>query len=164
MIAGGVQERPCLAFTLIELLLVMIIMAVLAGFSVPLFSKSYAERQVRQAADDIVYLMRYARVRAMTEQVVYQVALKDGAAVLLKASDEVTPQGPLFKNVSGAMGRLRALPAGVMLLAAPLAVNCFPDGKIDPVHFSVRGRAGGLVISTEEVLGHVAVWDDENDT
>ena len=164
MIAGSVQGRCRLAFTLIELLLVVMIMAMLAGLSVPLFSKSYAEWQVRQAADDIVYLMRYARVRAMTEQVVYQVAFRDGAAVLLKASDEVTNQGWVFKIVSGARGRPRALPSAVVLLAAPLAVNCFPDGKIDPVHFSVRGKTGGLVISTEEVWGHVEVWDDENGT
>lgn len=155
------KRRPR-GFTLIELLLVVMIMAVVAGTSVPLFSKSYARRQVRQAADEVVYLMRYARVRAMTEQVAYQVAFKDGRVVLLKASDEVTAQGVVYTSVGGTMGRPQALPANVSLDGAPEYVLFYPDGKIDRTRFRVRGRDLGFVISTEEVLGHVALSEDDS--
>lgn len=149
------------AFTLIELLLVVMVLAVLAGLNAPLFSKHYEARQLRQAADDVVYLMRYARSRAMIEQVVYQVALREHKVTLFRAVDGLVTDSRGFTGVEGVMGRARNLPSHVTFSGAPDAVLFYPDGMIDRVHFSLRGRKAGFVISTDEVVGHVSIAEEE---
>ncbi|MBI3617245.1 MAG: prepilin-type N-terminal cleavage/methylation domain-containing protein [Candidatus Omnitrophica bacterium] len=54
-------------FTLIEILLVVVIMAVIAALAVSNFSRTYAGIELRKAADDLAYRMRYAQSYAVTK-------------------------------------------------------------------------------------------------
>ena len=149
------------AFTLVELLLVVMILAVLAGLSAPLFSRNYELRGIRQAADDVVDLMRYARVRAMSEQVVFRMVLGEHEAVLLRASGAMAENGrPVFTALDGVMGRPRVFAHGVVVQEAPETVSFYPDGTIDRVRFRVRGGPAGFVIATDEVIGQVSIGGD----
>ena len=55
------------SFTLIEILLVAVILAVIAVLAVPNFSRTYAGIELRKAADDLAYRMRYAQSYAITK-------------------------------------------------------------------------------------------------
>ena len=62
------------AFTLIEMLLVLIILSVIVGLTVPNFGKSVNTFELKKTANDIVYLVRWAQSRAINENVNYQLA------------------------------------------------------------------------------------------
>ena len=52
-------------FTLIELLFVILIMAVVVGFSVPRFSRTFRHLQLQVFASDVAKLFTYASMRAV---------------------------------------------------------------------------------------------------
>lgn len=149
------------AFTLPELLLVVLIVAVVSALGSPLFSRGHELREVRRAADEAVYLLRYARVRAMTEQTLYKVDFTDRQMVLRRAVDfSESPEHTLFSNVDGSAGRARLLPAKALFYGQPQEVFCYPDGRIDRVRFFVRSADTGFVISTQEYIGHVTIREE----
>jgi prepilin-type N-terminal cleavage/methylation domain-containing protein len=151
------------AFTLPELLLVVLITALVSAMGSPLFSRSHELREVRRAADETVYLLRYARVRAMTEQTLYKVDFSDREFVLLRAVDfSESPERTLFSNLEGSSGRVRVLPAKASFYGQPQEVFCYPDGRIDRVRFFVRSADAGFVISTQEYIGHVTIREEDN--
>ncbi len=54
-------------FTLVEILLVVVIMAVIAVLAVPNFSRTYAGIELHKTADDLAYRMRYVQSYAITK-------------------------------------------------------------------------------------------------
>lgn len=63
------------AFTLIEIVIVLTILAVLAAATVPSFRGLQKERQAREPVAELLRLAKEARLRAMKEKRPYQVAL-----------------------------------------------------------------------------------------
>ena len=52
-------------FTLVEILLVVMLIGLAAGLAVPNFSGSFSSLQLRETAENLGYLMRYAQSRAI---------------------------------------------------------------------------------------------------
>ncbi len=71
--AGG--DRAAQAFTLIEIVIVMTILAVLAAAMVPTFKGLQNERVAREPITELTRIAKEARLRAMKERRPYQVAL-----------------------------------------------------------------------------------------
>ncbi|NLE65589.1 MAG: hypothetical protein GX606_06710 [Elusimicrobia bacterium] len=143
------------AFTLVEVLLIIVILSVIAGSAVPSFRRSYGRRVLSQAVDDVAYLMRYARARAVSEGVSVRLRFEDRVLRLIMVSrnDETPREGQ-------AVGRGLRLPEVVGLDPVPEDVVFHPDGRIDEVVFAVTSSDGKYVLSTREIPGHVLVREE----
>ncbi len=63
------------AFTFIELLIVMALIGIITGLAVVNFGRNYEQLELQQTAKDLTYLMRYAKMLAVTHQKEYQLIL-----------------------------------------------------------------------------------------
>ena len=54
-------------FTLIEVILVVLILSVIAGLTIPRFSSTYNRFILQKSVEDLAYIMRYAQSRAITK-------------------------------------------------------------------------------------------------
>lgn len=70
----GRRLSPRNAFTLIEIIIALTIVAILAAAAVPMLKGFNDERQAREPVARLVQMAREARMRAMTEKRPYQVA------------------------------------------------------------------------------------------
>ncbi len=70
--------RHCHAFTLVEIVIALTIVAVLAAATVPMLKGFREERLAREPVTALVHMAREARLRAMTEKRPYQVAFHGG--------------------------------------------------------------------------------------
>ena len=137
------------AFTLIELLLILVILSVVLGLSLPNFKHAHEGLALRSGADTVVYAMRYARSRSVAENFIVTMVFEAGSFQL--------------KDVPGRMGRRVALPSGVHFKEAPGQIIFYPDGQIDPARFFVAGEKSAFIISTREIPGHVVLLEEAPD-
>ncbi|MGQ9729676.1 MAG: GspH/FimT family pseudopilin [Candidatus Zipacnadales bacterium] len=66
------SRRPQAAFTLLELMVVLMILVLLSALAAPSFRRQYHEAKLNSAARDIVALMQYARSQAIVEGTTYR--------------------------------------------------------------------------------------------
>lgn len=140
-------------FTFVELMMVVAIIAVLAGISIPAF-RAHFEEQVRQDfASRLQTAMQYQRERAVTEGEVTVCALDD-------AGREVA----FFVNGTQTRVSAMAVPSGIEARvvkpqeASGTQVAFYPDGQIEPATIELRSRDGAVTrLTTEEQFGQVTV-------
>lgn len=136
------RTRP--AFTLLELVLVMTILAVLLAMVAPSMSGFGAGRDADYAAAQVVTLLRWAREQAIAEGRVYRINYNASARTYW-----VTAQaGGTFEAVPEDFGREYLLPDNVaMAWDAPqnggaYVIDFFPSGRAQPVRIRVTARNG----------------------
>lgn len=119
-------HAPCHAFTLIELLLVIVIMMLAAAMAVPSFIRSYRGAKLRTSSRAVVMSHRYARGMAVLKQV--QVAAlydakKNTIEIVSVADDSVVRHHDQFLEERDKQAREEALVTSgeVMKPAAPAA-------------------------------------------
>lgn len=112
-------------FTLIEILLVVVIVAIIISIATPQFRKSLTTIQLANTTQDIAQLMRFLRAKAITEKSAYQLKFDLG-------SRKYSAQ-----NISGGKtsiyDKLRFIPDNINIAATVNPVNFYPDGTIDKV-------------------------------
>lgn len=91
------RRRHPLAFTLLELVLVMAIIAILAGVMVPTLSSFAAGRRTNNAATTVLGLANYARAQSIAEGTVYRLNF-DSTDVWLTRRDLGGAFAPVNKN------------------------------------------------------------------
>ena len=106
------QLRPT-AFTLLELVLVMAIIAILAGVLVPSLSAFSAGRRTANAATMILGLSNYARSQAISQGAVYRLNFDAGANTVWLTVQTEGAFGP----PPGDYGQRYPLPDGVRMTA-----------------------------------------------
>ena len=100
------------AFTLIELILVMAIIAIIVGMAVPNLHGFARGRRAAECADQIVALTRYARTQSITEGVPYHMNVNpaDGTYWLTRQQDDGQ-----FVPLSNSLGLKFQIPDGTRL-------------------------------------------------
>lgn len=156
------------AFTLIELLLVAVLLAVVAGLSVPNLSKLYSSFQFRAAARHISYLMRYAQSLAIIHQKEYRICFSaDRAEYWLEEEAGVKDPTALdridgeknFQRIKGSKGHIFVLPNDLVLKIQNETLLFYPDATMDKAEIILSNSTEKeIIISTQERRGQIDIF------
>ena len=119
------------AFTLIEMILVLLLIAVVAGIVTPNLRNFSAGAKLRDSADQFLALTRLARVQAITTGQVHRVTLDTAGNRCVVAAE----QGQELKEISAGMDGSFIIPDGVQIqMNDPQRtpknyVQFFPNGR-----------------------------------
>lgn len=116
-------------FTLLEILLVVVIVAIIVTVASPRFQKTLTTIQLANTAQDIAQLMRYLKVKANSEKVLYQ--LKLDLPNRKYFAQKITSSAPVMYDTS------KLIPSGIHVAATSNIINFFPDGSMDQVSIYV---------------------------
>ena len=142
-VASVARVRPR-AFTLLELILVMLLLTVILGMAVPSLRGFSAASRARDAQSQLVALAQYARARAAAEARVYRLNT-DGASYWLTVQE-----GEDFLPTGTDMGRPFSLPPDTRVElesvdpdVASGGIDFHPDGRSDTARLRlIDGRTG----------------------
>jgi prepilin-type N-terminal cleavage/methylation domain-containing protein len=150
-------------FTLIELAIACVILAIILLLAVPSVSGVLADRRLRRSLDDFNSLVRQAQERSIAERRSYLIMWRDGKVGLrpeaLMRGENREPV-TIWKLNKGETMRV-SFPAA-MLEDPPLDWIFWPSGNCEPAVVSFRGRNGGwtakysALTARAEVVSYVA--------
>ncbi len=149
------------AFTLIEIILVVLILSVIACLAIPNFGQTYSQLQLKQTTEDLAYLMRYAQTFAISNSQNVQLEFDSefSSYWLNKSTADTSVADSSFVRINGRMGRTFDIPRTIKIKAENAYILFYPDGKIDKVRIDVCQEQKCLAISTKEQKGYVRVFD-----
>lgn len=125
--------------TFIELLLVILIIGVLAGVSVPQFRKTLDNFELENFTKDIFFLCRYLQGSAIGQGKIYCLNI-DRDKAEFRATVKV---GTDFKPAEGRFGRVYRAQGVTSVSLFPVdrtAVYFYPDGSIDNVTITFENK------------------------
>ncbi len=137
------------AFTFIELLIVIIIIGILTGLSIPALRKTIDTFELDNFTKDIFYLTHYLQTAAISESKIYSLNIipdKGELWAAFKAEDD-------FERLKGRFGRIYKISKNLTLSIVPeqkQAVYFYPDGSIDKAEIILTnkyGKKASLVMS-----------------
>jgi prepilin-type N-terminal cleavage/methylation domain-containing protein len=156
------------AFTFIELLLAMTILAILVTMAVPSMGRSVRRLGLRDAALTLASNLRYAQTKAITEAAPVRVTFRQGSGEYYLETSSRDGAAPMTR-VAGVAGRTFQLPEGVTfakldLLAddgvtAAEALTFQPDGRGSLGTIRIAGADGTLEVSLTRRLGQIVLSD-----
>ncbi|MDD4893830.1 MAG: prepilin-type N-terminal cleavage/methylation domain-containing protein [Candidatus Omnitrophica bacterium] len=127
------------AFTLIELLIIVIISSILIGMSVPRFRSTFDKFELGNSIKDIFYLSRYLQGASISQGRIYCLNIdkkKGEIRAAVKEEDE-------FKDVKGRLGNKYNVPLGVIITTEPIEKNevyFYPDGNTDKISVTFENQ------------------------
>lgn len=152
------------AFTLVEILLVIVIAGIVLALAAPNFSKGYSRFQLNRTAEDLLNVSRWAQAMAIGQGRKYALTFTDDRrsyAILRAMVNEETDDQNSFEPVSGALGRMHRLPDAVLLDTHDDRIGFYPDGNIDPATIQLNSSGQKVVLSSNLVRGMMTRADSE---
>lgn len=143
------QDR---GFTLLELLIVVVLLALAFSLSYPSLSRGSTALHLRATGRDILGTFRYAREKAVTEQagMVLTVDRKKQTLVLSDSFREGNRKYNLPKDV-----RIQSIAlGGTEVSEGPLVVRFLPNGSSDNAEIVLKSNTGGILrIVSDPITG-----------
>ncbi len=162
------ERRLKEGFTLIEILIVVVLLAVIAAVSLPHFSVSLARLQLRNTAYKLAYLMRYAQSAAITRGIEMRLSFDSQFQTYgIEQSfpdDSWEENGGQFQALEGPWGRRDEVPDDMQLTAGKESVVFYPDGQIEKFQANICRETDCFLITTEGVRGLVEVLPFSSDS
>ena len=164
MISPIGESKANNAFTLVEILLVIIIIGIVLALAAPNFSKGYSRFQLNRTADDLLNVSRWAQAMAIGQQRTYALSLagdhRSYQIMMVKANDEGNDQDT-FEPVHGALGRMHSIPETIRLDTRDEHIGFYPDGTIDPATIQLTASNQKETLSSTEVRGMMTKVNSE---
>jgi len=152
------------AFTLIEILLVIVVLGIVLALAAPNFSKGYSRFQLNKTADDLLSLSRWAQAMAIGQERVYALSFSNDRrsyGLERATADEDTGDAARFGPVNGALGHMHPLPDAVSLDIQDDRITFYPDGTISPSVIQLSSPEQQMELSSTKVRGMMVKVDDE---
>ena len=152
-------------FTLMELILVLLILTVIVGMTIPSLRGPAAKRGIDECAGQLLALTQYARSQAVAEGVAYRLNVDVAARTYYLTKQD----GPEFYELGTEFGRVFEVPEGIELqwdsayldqqqqlfaitgqvppdaLAGPVPfVEFRPSGRVDPALILITDPDGNV--------------------
>ena len=164
------------AFTLVELIVVIAIMGVILGISIPAFIRLKNKAPLEQAISDVEEVCRNARARAILDMRVMEVYLNDADDVvaLSTATRAVTgvdiDTGLEARQPDYGEEKARFQLQADMEIIAPvddefageLWLRFYPNGTAEPVELRVFDGEGAYRLAVDPVTGQTIVVNEED--
>jgi len=162
-------------FTLVELMIVVLIMGVILGISIPTFRSILKKAPLEQAISDVEAACRNARAKAIIDNRVMEVYFNDiedivvlgTASRAVMATDFNTGLGGRQVEIGEEVERV-LLEADLEIIAprdedftGELTLKFYPNGTAEPVELRVSGETGSYILKVDPVTGHTAVVNEE---
>jgi prepilin-type N-terminal cleavage/methylation domain-containing protein len=149
MTSSAGNER---GFTLLELSLVILVMALAVAISYPALTRGSSSFQLKATGREILNLLRYAREKAITEQRPLMVVFDRDKQTVVLADEFGEPAKTIAMPNNVRIARL-ALPSGE-LQQGPLAVHFLPNGSAEKAEVQLDSDRGISVrIATDPITG-----------
>lgn len=154
------HRRPQAGFTLLEVLIVTLILAIMAGVAVPRFGRTFSHLQLQLFATDVAKLLTYASKRAVargeTLYIHFDVA---GRRYWLAQAQEASAQKE-SERVPGKFGRISSVPEAISLNPSARKVAFYPDGRADRFEMVIfNNRQDGYRLVTDVWTGRVKLLE-----
>ena len=162
--ANIVKVKGCAnAFTMVEILLVLVILGIIAGLTIPNFSHTYKSLELKKSAEDLTFLMRYAQSRAVTKNLTMRLAFDSNFETywLEQEKKEGPPQASqkVFERFNGRLGRTFDIPRAMKVECEKQFFNFYPDGTIEKGKIYLYSGEQCFTISTREQRAHVHLFN-----
>jgi type II secretion system protein H len=142
-------------FTLLELVLVLAVMAIIAGMVAERLIGFAHGRDVANFADQVESLARFARNEAVARSTVYRLNFDGKARVVWVSEEDGPPDATVPKFISNSLAMQRAVPQDVGITFISTVddttnsdttdvIRFYPDGRADPG--SIKITSGDITI------------------
>ena len=139
-------------FTLLELLIVMLVMALALAVSYPSLSRGSTALHLRATGRDILNTFRYAREKAVTEQTGMKITV-DREKQRLHLSDQLGDTNREYRLPDDVKIQ-SVISAGNEVTDRPLIVRFRPNGSSDNAEIVLRSKTGSLLrIISDPITG-----------
>ncbi len=135
------RRRGRRGFTLLELMIVLLIMGLLAGASIPLFRRTYTHLQLEVFSYDLAKLCEYAGHRAVTTGKAVRVHFVPQARQYWLLEAEAALPDSAFDRIPGRVGLVQTVPEALSLSPSAQDVTFYPDGRAEPFRVVILDRA-----------------------
>lgn len=162
-------------FTLVELMVVVLVMGVILGISIPVFRSILKKAPLEQAVSDVEAACRNARAKAIIDNRVMEVYFNDVEDIIVLSTSTRAVMANDF--VAGLESRQvevgeeveRVLLGADLEIIAPrdeefigeLTLKFYPNGTAEPVELRVTGETGSYFLKVDSVTGHTIVVNEE---
>lgn len=146
------SPRNDMAFTFLEVLIVVIILGIIMGFSIPRFRETFNNLQLKMAAHDLNQFFRYAQGEAVKNQRLHKIVIDNHRYWLMieKKDDE-------FERISGRWGRTNTINHNIEVNVEKKEVFFYPESRIDRVEIALKRGEKTFILTTKERQGYVEV-------
>lgn len=157
---GSSPRKKNSSFTLIEALIVIVIISILVGVSLPRFRGTFEGLRFQNFCQDLASRMRYLGERASVEQVFYRIVI-DSENHLIEISFKANPLKGSFASCEGRLCRGIPIPGGVELETETSRILFLPDGSIVGDDITVRDARSSVTIEINNALGTVTLKENK---
>ena len=152
------------AFTLVEILLVIVVIGIILGLALPNFSNGYSRLQLNKTADDLLSISRWAQAMAISQERTYVLTFSADRysykLIRTKLSEGADDQDS-FEPVQGGLGRMHKIPDAIYLKTKNDRIEFYPDGSIGSATIELISSEQKTTLSTNEVRGMMTKVNDE---
>ena len=149
-------------FTLLELLIVVVLLALVISLSYPSLSRGSTALHLRATGRDILSTFRYAKEKAVTEQTAMMLTI-DREKQMLVLSDSFGEGSRKYTLPKDVKIQRMAL-GGTEIAQGPLVVRFLPNGSSDIAGILLRSDTGShLRIISDPITGGARIASGQGD-
>ena len=147
------------AFSILELLVVVVVLGIIIGISLPRFRNSYNNLVFNNFTQNLISRMHFLQERATVEQCMYRIVfdpLNNKFTIGAREEDQSE-----FTSVKDRLGRSISIPSQISIEMAEPLVIFYPDGRIKGKDFAISGFDNKATVTIKQAIGRIELLTDE---
>jgi len=150
----GRKKGNSFGYTLIELILAALIIAILIGVAMPLFRRQFSDLELRNSSYNIAKLISLAQRKAIGEGRYFKINFDfENKRYWLTAGDDLKN----FERLKTKYGKRYSVPSWITIRASQRSFTFFPNGSSDKIEIILSGKQKVFSLKSKGRLGHVEI-------